>query len=64
MVTVGYGDFTPVTTYERLYSIINICIATCMYAYTINEIHKTISKYNLLAEKFEEKMKYINKFMR
>jgi hypothetical protein len=64
MVTVGYGDYTPVTTLERIFSIVNICLATGMYAYTINVIGKTVSKYNLLAVNYEERMKYVNKFMR
>jgi len=38
MVTVGYGDISPVTTYERIVTIINMCLAAGMYAYIINEI--------------------------
>ena len=64
MVTVGYGDITPVTTLERMVTILNMIVAVGMYAYTINVIGLIVSKYNLLAVKYEERMKYVNKFMR
>lgn len=64
MVTVGYGDITPQTTTERLVGIVNMMLAVGMYAYTINVIGATVSKYNMLAVKYEERMKYVNKFMR
>ena len=38
MVTVGYGDITPVTTVERVITMANMLVAAGMYAYIINEI--------------------------
>jgi len=38
MVTVGYGDITPKNTDERIATIVNMLIASGMYAYIINEI--------------------------
>jgi hypothetical protein len=38
MVTVGYGDITPVNSIERVVTIFNMLIAAGMYAYTLNEI--------------------------
>jgi len=42
MVTVGYGDITPVNTSERLITIFNMCIASGIYAYIINEVSTTV----------------------
>ena len=64
MVTVGYGDITPVTPIERVITMINMLVAAGMYAYIINEIGQTVAKYNILAAKYEERMKYVNRFMR
>lgn len=64
MVTVGYGDITPKNTDERITTIINMLIASGMYAYIINEISSMVRLYNTLANKYEEKMKYVNRFMR
>lgn len=64
MVTVGYGDITPRTTVERLATIGNMCIASGMYAYIINEVSTMVRLYNTLATKYEERMKYVNRFMR
>ncbi|CDW76390.1 UNKNOWN [Stylonychia lemnae] len=63
MVTVGYGDITPVNTTERLVTIFNMLIASGIYAYIINEVSTTVRQYNTLASKYEERMKYVNKFM-
>jgi hypothetical protein len=64
MVTVGYGDITPATSQERLFAIFNMIMSVGMYAYTINFIGTTVAKYNTLAAKYEERMKYVNKFMK
>lgn len=64
MVTVGYGDIHPTTTAERMVTIFNMCIASGMYAYIINIVSTMVRQYNTLATKYEEKMKYINKFLK
>lgn len=35
-----------------------------MYAYIINEVSTMVKMYNILASKYEEKMKYVNRFMK
>lgn len=64
MVTVGYGDIHPVTSTERVVAMFNMIIAAGMYAYIINEIGQLVSRYNILAGKYEERMKYVNRFMK
>ena len=64
MVTVGYGDITPVTTNERMITMMNMIIATGLYAYIINEVSSMVRAYNNLASKYEESMKYVNRFIR
>lgn len=38
MVTVGYGDITPKNTDERIVTMVNMLVASGMYAFIINEI--------------------------
>jgi hyperpolarization activated cyclic nucleotide-gated potassium channel 2 len=64
MVTVGYGDITPKTTPERMVTIFNMLLAAGLYAYIINEISMMVRMYNTLATKYEERMKYVNKFIK
>lgn len=64
MVTVGYGDITPITTLERMSVIANMLFASGMYAFIINEVSTMVKLYNTLANKYEEKMKYVNRFMK
>ena len=38
--------------------------SSAVYAYIINEISTMVRMYNTLATKYEERMKYVNKFMK
>jgi hypothetical protein len=38
MVTVGYGDITPVSSAEKIYSIFMILGGCCIFAYAVNTI--------------------------
>lgn len=64
MVTVGYGDITPRTTAERMVTMLSMIASSGMYAYIINEISQMVRMYNTLATKYEERMKYVNRFMK
>jgi hypothetical protein len=63
MVTVGYGDITPGNTYERIYAMLAMLTASGMFSYTINSIGTIVSRYNMLAVSYREKMAYVNRFM-
>ena len=52
MVTVGYGDIAPTNTYERLYVMVAMLIASGVFAYTINSIGTIVSRYNFLAVQY------------
>ena len=64
MCTVGYGDFHPVTSYERIVSIFCMLVSSGMFAYVIGDIGRMVSNHNLLGEQFREKMIYVDKFLR
>jgi hypothetical protein len=49
IVTVGYGDIHPVTTYERCCILIIMLVGAFLYAFNINEIGNIVSRYNILA---------------
>ncbi len=38
MITVGYGDICPVTSYEKLYTIIVTLLSCGMFGYSMNTI--------------------------
>ena len=60
MCTVGYGDFHPTTTNERMLSMACMLISSGMFAFIIGDIGKIVSSFNILAESFREKMLYVN----
>lgn len=41
--TVGYGDISPQTTYERLYGILGAMISCGVFAYAVNTIGNIFS---------------------
>lgn len=50
MCTVGYGDNHPVTTNERIVSMIIMIIASGVFAYILGNIGRMVSNFNLLAD--------------
>jgi hypothetical protein len=63
MCTVGYGDFHPVTTNERIIGMVCMIISSGVFAYIIGDIGRIVSSFNVLAESFREKMLYVDKFL-
>jgi hypothetical protein len=47
MITVGYGDITPMTTYEKLFTIFMELLATGVFGYTINSIMAIVDLKNI-----------------
>jgi hypothetical protein len=64
MCSVGYGDFHPITTNERVVSIVAMLISSGIYAYIIGDIGRIVSNFNMLAAHYREKMIYVEKFLR
>jgi hypothetical protein len=63
MCTVGYGEFHPVTSNERVFSMLCMITSSGVFAYIIQDIGKIISKFSELADKYKEKMIYVERFM-
>jgi Ion channel len=64
MCTVGYGDFSPTTATEQLFVTACMLISAGIYALTIENVDKIISKHNVNAGQFREHMLYVNQFMK
>ncbi|TNV87308.1 hypothetical protein FGO68_gene14185 [Halteria grandinella] len=62
--TVGYGDFHPTTTAERVVVMVCMLVQSGMFAYIIGDISRMVSNFNLLATHFKERMNYVEKFLR
>lgn len=43
MITLGYGDFVPKTSYERIFVIFITLISCGVFAYSINQIGTIIT---------------------
>jgi len=40
MITIGYGDITPITTIERIFVILITLLSCGVFAYSLNQIGK------------------------
>lgn len=64
MITVGYGDIHPTTTNERIYAMVAMLVASWSFSYIISSIGNIVSRYNIYAANYKEKMNYVTKFLR
>lgn len=60
MTTVGYGDIHPNTPRERSLTLITMLVSCVVYAYTIGSIGNLVSRHNMYAAQYKEKMTYVN----
>jgi hypothetical protein len=63
MTTVGYGDIHPNTPKERALTLITMLVSCVVYAYTIGSIGGLVSRHNMYAAQYKEKMTYVNQFL-
>ncbi|EDK31208.2 cyclic nucleotide-binding domain protein, putative (macronuclear) [Tetrahymena thermophila SB210] len=64
MVTVGYGDISPQTDLERLFSIFTVLSACCVFAYSISEVGSIFEQMNKANKKQKVNMFIINSYMK
>ncbi|KAL4510497.1 hypothetical protein ABPG72_004651 [Tetrahymena utriculariae] len=64
MVTVGYGDISPQTDIERLFSIFTVLSACCVFAYSISEVGSIFEQMNKATKKQKVNMFVINSYMK
>ena len=55
VLTIGYGDITPVNTTEKIYAIFFMCIGSWLYAYAVSSIS------TIFSEKSSKNVDYLRK---
>lgn len=63
MVTVGYGDITPVNSNEYLLSILTMVIACGMFGYGVNSIGRILGEMYADYKAYDEHFNAINGYM-
>ena len=64
LTTVGYGDITPFTSEEMIWSIVVQFIGTCSLGYIMGEVTAIITSSDKSSEMIREKISAINAYMR
>ena len=63
LVTVGYGDIHPTNAYERIYSIILMCIGIFVFASLTSKIAKVIESQNPQENAFRQSMSDLDSYL-
>jgi hypothetical protein len=64
LTTVGYGDITPRTMVQKIFTMLTMMIGVATYGYIIGNIASILSKIDLAKANHKEKTEKVNKFMR
>jgi hypothetical protein len=63
MTTVGYGDITPETNPETLFTLLVMVMGVSMYAYVIGDVSTLIANIDARQTLFRQKMDAVNQYM-
>ena len=63
MITVGYGDIVPRTPNEKMFAIISMLLACCVFAYIMNSIGLVINSFNNRQAILRHKIQAVNKYL-
>ncbi|CAD8174104.1 unnamed protein product [Paramecium pentaurelia] len=64
MTTVGYGDITPVTSVEKIFGIVVMLLACCIFAYIMNSIGGIFVSMDYNEKLIRQKMGQANQFLK
>ncbi|KAL4504037.1 hypothetical protein ABPG72_022667 [Tetrahymena utriculariae] len=64
MITVGYGDITPQTTYEIIFSTLTMFVTGFFYAFSLNKIGIIIDNLEMKDKSYKQSMQIIHRLMR
>ena len=56
MSTIGYGDVSPKTQYERIYEIFGMVLGASVYAYMVGSICSIVASLNAGTAEFNQQM--------
>lgn len=64
MISIGYGDITPLNQHEVVYTILIQFVACFVFAFSINEIWSIIQEMKVKKIKIHGRMNIMNVYMR
>lgn len=64
MITVGYGDITPVNTQERLFVIVVMLISCGIFAYSLNSIGRILEELSKRDSIFRDNISLVTSYLK
>ncbi|EQC37778.1 hypothetical protein, variant [Saprolegnia diclina VS20] len=63
MATVGFGDFTPITINERIYTMFGMVLSAGTYAFMIASVSSSVASMNVTKNRYFERLNELNAYM-
>lgn len=63
MSTLGYGDITPKTYIEKIFTIVLVLLSCFVFAFCMNSVGEILKEMGREESLFKEKMGYFNIYM-
>ncbi|MDH5719045.1 MAG: cyclic nucleotide-binding domain-containing protein [Spirochaetia bacterium] len=64
LTTVGYGDITPKTIPQTIYTMITMILGVGIYGYVIGNVSSLLANIDISKSNYQEKMEKINAFLK
>ena len=64
MTTVGYGDITPITNWEKLFTMLSQLASCAVFAYVVGSIETIVKNSSSIENEFKQKILHVSQFMK
>lgn len=64
MASIGYGDYSPQTSNERIFGVITMLVSSCTFGFIVGNIGSILQKYNEKENQRREITVKLNNFMK
>ena len=64
MTTVGYGDITPITNWEKLFTMLSQLASCAVFAYVVGSIETIVKNSSSIESDFKQKILHVSQFMK
>ncbi|OMJ66710.1 hypothetical protein SteCoe_36361 [Stentor coeruleus] len=64
MASIGYGDYSPKTSYERIFGVMTMITSSCMFGFIVGNIGTIIEKHSVKERQRRDILVQLNMYMR
>lgn len=64
MASIGYGDYSPKTPYERIFGVMTMLTSSCMFGFIVGNIGTIVEKHSVKERQRRDILVQLNMYMR